>query len=255
MSRPLSRAYVVGMGEVGRRLAAAMSAAGVEVLPVTRSAGWEEAIADGAAMIIIAVREEALAEVVERITAVPPERLVFVQNGWVRPLLARTPGCTRGLIWFTSKGDFFRVLRPSVLAGPWAVPVAAALAPGGITAVAADDGAFAAAEAEKMGFNCVVGLPLAVHGLPLARYLEGREGEARAVFSEALQVTARALGVRPPAAAWREFVGVSEPIGWLQPSSAKALDYRNGAVVRLARQFGMNAPVNARLLDAAGFRV
>jgi ketopantoate reductase len=255
MSRPLSRAYVVGMGEVGRRLAAAMSATGVEVLPVTRDAGWEQAIADGAAMMVVAVREEALAEVVERLAAVPPERLVFVQNGWVRPLLARTPGCTRGLIWFTSKGEFFRVLRPSVLAGPWAAPLSAILASGGITAVAADGGAFAAAEAEKMGFNCVVGLPLAVHGVTLARYLQGRDGEARAVFSEALEVTARALGVPPPAAAWREFVGVSEPIGWLQPSSAKALEYRNGAVVRLARDLGMSAPVNSRLLHAVGFRV
>ncbi len=51
---------------------------------------------------------------------------------------------------------------------------------------------FAAAEAEKMAFNCVVGLPLAVHGVSLGEYLTQHAPEAEAVFGEAATVTARA---------------------------------------------------------------
>jgi ketopantoate reductase len=47
---------------------------------------------------------------------------------------------------------------------------------------------------------------------------------------------------------------VAEPIAWVRASAPKALEYRNGAVVRLAREVGLSAPVNQRLLDAVGFR-
>ncbi len=251
MSGTVSRAHVVGMGEVGRRLAAALTSAGWRVLPVTRVSGWEEALAERDAPLLVCVREEHLADVLVRLGGVAPERLVFVQNGWVRPLLAGFSRCTRGLIWFTSKGDFFRVLRASVLSGPLATALAQALAHGGVAAVAADAGAFAAAEAEKMGFNCVVGLPLAVHRVSLAEYLEREEEEARAVFAEALGVVSRALSVEPLPRAWERFVHDCEPIGWLRTANAKALEYRNGAVVRLARELGEDAPANRLLFEAA----
>jgi ketopantoate reductase len=141
-----------------------------------------------------------------------------------------------------------------VLWGPHAAALAAALERGGIAAVAADATAFAAAEAEKMGFNCVVGLPLAVHRGSLGEYLEREEGEARTVFEEALVVVSRALSVAPRPRAWEEFVRACEPIGWVRAATAKALEYRNGAIVRLARELGTSAPANQRLLEAAGFR-
>ena len=54
-------------------------------------------------------------------------------------------------------------------------------------------------DADKMGFNCVVGLPLAVHGSSLGDYLEVYPGESRAVFEEAVAacsapVNSRLLG-------------------------------------------------------------
>jgi ketopantoate reductase len=226
----------------------------VETHPVTRVSGWEEALASRDGLLVVAVREEALGEVLVRLRTVAPGRLVFVQNGWVGPLLERAPGCTRGLIWFTSKSGFFRVLRPSVLSGPQAAELAATWERGGVPATVADGVRFAAAEAEKMGFNCVAGLPLAVHGVTLSEYLVRFEGEARAVFAEALEVIARAGGAVPPAGAWDDFLRASEPIGWVKASVGKALEFRNGAVVRLARELGMSAPENARLLEAVGFR-
>jgi hypothetical protein len=246
------KVFVIGMGEVGRRLAGALAAAGVEALPVTRSSGWSEALTDHSGLVLVCVREEALPEVVARLRGVASRRLVFVQNGWVRPLLAASPGCSRGLIWFTSKGDFFRVLRPSVFAGPQAQSIAAILSRGGVPSVAVDERAFAAAEAEKMGFNCVVGLPLAVHQVSLADYLKGYPDEARAVFEEAAGVTARALAADASPQWWVEFLHLSVPLGWVRAAAAKALEYRNGAVVRLARDLGLDAPTNARLLKAIG---
>ncbi len=253
MSGGLERVLVVGMGEVGRRLAGALAAAGVEVVPVTRSQGWERLPAERGAPVLVCVREEALAGALAALEGVPPERLVFVQNGWVRDLLAGVPSCSRGLIWFTAKGDFFRVLRASAFGGPAAPALAAALARGGIAATALDPAAFAAAEAEKMGFNCVVGLPLAVHGVSLGEYLAGRADEAEAVFSEATSVTARALGVEPSPTWWPEFRRATEPLAWVRSGASKALQFRNGAVVRLAREIGMEAPANGALLAAAGY--
>ncbi len=255
MSAGPERVLVVGMGEVGRRLAGALDAAGVEVVPVTRSQGWERVAAERAAPVLVCVREEALAGALDSLRDVEPERLVFVQNGWVRDALAGVPGCSRGLIWFAAKGDFFRVLRPSAFAGPAAAALAGALARGGVAAAALDPAAFAAAEAEKMGFNCVVGLPLAVHGVTLGEYLAARTDEAEAVFTEAVAVTARALDVADSATWWPDFLAAAAPIAWVRTGAAKALEFRNGAVVRLARELGMGAPVNEALLAAVGWKV
>ena len=241
---------MIGMGEVGRRLAGALERAGVDVVRVMRAAGWEQTLSADAGARIVCVGETQLAAVVERLRSVPPESLVFVQNGWIRPDLAAVAGHTRGLVWFTSKGEFFRSLRPSLFAGPLAVDMAAVLSAGGIAAEALDDAAFRAAEAEKMGFNCVVGLPLAVHGITLAEYVTRHPAEARAVFDEAAAVTARALGVAADPGWWADFLLAAEPLGWVKSGAPKALAYRNGAVVALARRLGLDAPINLRLLAA-----
>lgn len=248
----MQKVFVIGMGEVGRRLAGALTAAGVDVVPVTRDSGWDEALGGSGAARLVCVGETQLAALVPRLRGVPPAALAFVQNGWIRPELEDLPGHTRGLVWFTSKGDFFRVLRPSPFCGPLAAELAAALTAGGIAAEALDDAAFRTAEAEKMGFNCVVGLPLAVHRVTLGEYLERHGDEARAVFAEAAAVTARSLGVAV-GSGWREaFVRAAEPLAWVRSGAPKALDHRNGAVVRLARELGVAAPANERLLVAAG---
>jgi ketopantoate reductase len=253
MSMDAGRVFIIGMGEVGRRFTGALARAGVRTASVTRHSGWEEALADPGGVLLVCVREETLAEVLPRLRGVDPQRLVFVQNGWVRPLLEVFPGCTRSLIWFTSKGEFFKLLRPSVFCGTQAAFLAEALGRGGVPSVAVGEDAFAAAEAEKMGFNCVVGLPLTVHGVSLSEYLERHREEARAVFTEAVSVTARATGVAASPGWWDELVRLSGPIGWVRASAAKALEYRNGAVVRLARELGLAAPANERLLEVVGF--
>lgn len=237
------------MGEVGRRLAGALERAGVDVIPVTRQGGWET-LAAGDGPVLVCVREEVLPQLLPRLAELRQRRLVFVQNGWVRPLLAALPECTRGLIWFTSKGNFFHVLRPSPFSGPLAEPLAQWLHRGGIPGVALDGEDFAAADVEKMGFNCVVGLPLAVHGVSLGEYLERWRDEAHAVFEEAVTVLAQAVGVSVDPRWWPAFEKSAAPLHWVRVSTAKALEWRNGAVVGEARRLGVSAPLNQRLLAA-----
>lgn len=244
-------AYVIGMGEVGRRLAAALAASGTPVVPVTRDRGWSEAAGPEPGLRLICVREEALEPVLRALDAVPSRRLVLIQNGWIRPLLEHSPDATRGLIWFTSKGDFFRQLRPSPFSGPAADGLADALRRGGIEAEAAPADRFAGLEADKMGFNCVVGLPLAVHGLSLGEYLEAHADEARELFEESASVVAEAVGSELDPGWWPAFVADVEPIRWVRASAPKALEFRNGAVAELARRLGRPVPVTGRLLAAA----
>lgn len=253
MSIDYDTVFVIGMGEVGRRLAGALESTGVRTVPVTRAEGWEEALSPTPGLRLLCVREEALESCLDRLAGVAPEQLVAVQNGWINHLLAPFPGCTRGLIWFTSKGDFFRVLRPSPFAGPAAPWLAGALERGGLAAAAVPGVELAALDADKMGFNCVVGLPLAVHGVSLGDYLDTRPDEAEALFTESVTVCARAHGTTVEPAWWPRFVVTVEPLDWVKASAAKALEYRNGAVQRLGRKLGIATPVTDRLLAAAGW--
>jgi ketopantoate reductase len=244
----MQRIHVIGMGEVGRRLAGALHRAGIATLPVTRTQGWDEAREDREGLCIVCVREEALAEVLDTLRGHPSDRLVLVQNGWIRPLLHDLPNATRGLIWFNSKGEFFQILRPNPFLGPVAEPLSLALAAGGLPSEAVDTNTFNRLDADKMAFNCVVGLPLAVHGSSLEEYLEEFPEEARAVFEEATDACSAATGAQIDRRAWDAFRASAEHLGWVRVSEAKALDFRNRAVVALAAENGRKAPVNSDLL-------
>lgn len=240
------------MGEVGRRLAGALHRAGVAAIPVTRTQGWDEAREDRDGLCLVCVREEALAEVLDALHGVPSERLVVIQNGWIRPLIHDLPGITRGLIWFTSKGEFFQILRPNPFAGPAARDLSLALAAGGLPSEAVDSHLFDRLDADKMGFNCVVGLPLAVNGTTLEEYLADSAEEARAVFEETVDTCSAAIGADHDENAWQAFLASAQHIGWIRVAEAKALDFRNRAVIALAAGMGRPAPVNAELLRKYG---
>ena len=248
----IPRVHIIGMGEVGRRLAGALHRAGITALPVTRTRGWDEAREDRQGICLICVREDELAEVLEALSDVPSERLVLIQNGWIRPLLHDLPNATRGLIWFTSKGEFFQILRPNVFSGPVAADMALALAAGGLPSEAVEAGIYDRLDADKMGFNCLVGLPLAVHGLSLGDYLESFPEEARAVFDEAVGACSAAIGAEIDSGDWDAFLESAQHLGWVRVSEAKALGFRNQAVVALAAESGLPAPINTELLQKYG---
>jgi len=251
MQERLQRVFVIGVGEVGGRLTAALRRSDVQVDEVTREQGWPEASSDTEDLRLVCVREEQLASVLERLRKVPDTAIAAIQNGWIRPVLNGRTGITRGLIWFTSKGDFFRVLRPSPFHGPSAEPLAEALAAGELSAVSVGDRRFRELEADKMGFNCVVGLPLAVHRLSLGEYLERLPDEARTLFEESVSTCARALGAIVSSQWWDAFTASIEPLAWVRSTKAKALEFRNGAIAALAADHGTTVPVTERLLAIA----
>jgi ketopantoate reductase len=249
---PLERIYIIGTGEVGRRLSQALRTSGSEVIEVTRCEGWDHATHDPDGVRLVCVREEDLAMVLDRLAGVPDRSIICIQNGWIRPVLSGMPHVTRGLVWFTSKGDFFEILRPSPFYGPFADNLTSRLTAGGILATSVDNAEFAALEADKMGFNCVVGLPLAVHGVTLQTYLADYDDEARELFEESVTTCAHALGAATDPGWWREFCVATQPLGWIRTTAAKALEFRNGAVARLAREHGISVPVTDRLLNEVG---
>lgn len=243
---------MIGMGEVGRRLAEALGTAGWEVVPVTRAAGWDRAL-DGtdSSPRIVAVREEALGGVLERVPAalVPP--LVLVQNGFLEAVHDDLTTVTRGLIWFTSKGEFFRELCPSLFYGAHAADLVAALAAGGLSVEVLDDReAFLREMIVKGIWNCVVGLPLAVHDVDLATYLRDERDELVALVAE----SARAAGAQyrvtvDPKVTLDKILDTTTELGWVK-GGAKALPWRNGAIAIFGRRHGVPTPVNDRLLGA-----
>jgi ketopantoate reductase len=240
---------IIGLGEVGRVFERCAKAADQEVAVVRRGAAPVSA-ALAAGPVIAAVREDDLAPLVPLVAPLAP-RVVFPQNGLVEPVLASLGAVTRGLLWFTAKGDFFEILAPSVFHGPEASATAALLEAGGVTArEEPDPRRFAEALATKLVWNSVVGLPLAVHGVPLGRYLAKHADEARAIVEEGCRALGPALGVAlDPDAAHATLLATTTKLGWMT-GGAKALDFRNRAIARLGRIHGVRTPINDGLLAA-----
>jgi ketopantoate reductase len=249
------RAHIIGMGEVGRRIESTLSRAGWTVHPVTRSDGWEAVLAaDDPSSRIVAVREEALGEVLDRFPATLRDRLVLVQNGFLEPVHGDLGPVTRGLIYFTSKGDFFRVLCPSPFHGKQAATLVDALAAEGIPAeTIAEPDPFLDAMIVKGIWNAVVGLPLAVHEVDLASYLRDRRPELESLVEESARACGRHYGVEvDAAAALAKILETTGDLGWVR-GGKKALPWRNGAIAWFGRRHDVPTPVNDRLLRDAGY--
>jgi ketopantoate reductase len=243
------------LGEVGRRLAIALDMAGWTVCPVTRREGWRVAVERrDPSPRIVAVREEQLGAVLQRFPAEMRERLVLVQNGFLEPVHGELGPVTRGLIYFTAKGDFFRVLCPSLFHGRHAAALAEAISRVGLaTELLEDRASFLEAMIVKGIWNAVVGLPLAVHGVDLAGYLTDRRDELEALADESARACAAEYGVQVLGeTAVQKILDTTAELGWVR-GGKKALDWRNGAIARFGRLHGVATPVNDRLLREVGY--
>jgi hypothetical protein len=223
---------IIGRGEVARVFERCAKARDEEVRIVVRGEDPSaRALADGP--VVVAVREEDLGALIAPLRPIA-ERCVFPQNGWIDPLLAPLGRITRGLLWFTAKGELFRDLIPSVFYGPYAEEMVRLFAAGSVSA----------------RVN-VVGLPLAVRKLTLAEYLVTHADEARAIMDETCKAFEAELGIAiDPDATYKTLLDTTTELGGLR-GGKKALDVRNGAVVRLAETHGLDAPVNAKLMSMA----
>jgi hypothetical protein len=246
------RAFVIGMGEVGRRLAGALARADWTVQPVTRDRGWVEAADESdAAPRIVAVREHDLGAALEQLPRTLRPRVVLVQNGFLEEVHGPLGPVTRGLIYFTSKGEFFQVLCPSPFHGPLAPGLVPALEAGGIPCKELTErDAFLRAMIVKGIWNVVVGLPLAVHGVDLATYLDRHRDEMEALAGESARAGGAEYGVELSGTVpVRKILETTPALGWIK-GGAKALEWRNLAIARFGRRHGIPTPVNDSLLRA-----
>ncbi|MEM7168127.1 MAG: hypothetical protein AAF581_21945 [Planctomycetota bacterium] len=247
-------AFVIGPGEVGRRLGGALESQQWQVTTVRRNDGWDAATAATDGPRLLCMREEDIVAAFGRFSAQQRSSTVLVQNGFLEAGIPATDlaGTTRGLIWFTSKGDFYLPLRTSVLFGPWANALAEAFNQAGVPfEVSADESAFLRDMIIKGFWNTVVGLPLAVHGVDLGTYLADFGDEIEQLAHESVTACAPEYGVEVAVSdALSTLHETTTELGWVKTSAAKALDWRNGAVAAFGRKHGVPTPVNDRLLAA-----
>lgn len=249
------RAILIGPGEVGRRLGGALERAGWTVATVTRTSGWDTATDAGdRAPRIVAVREDDLGDVLDRLGPALRPRTVLVQNGFLEAVHGDLGPVTRGLIWFMSKKDVFRELTTSLFYGPLAGDLVVPLARSGLAVARIEERERALREMILKGlWNCLVGLPLAVHETDLATYRREREDELRGMLDEGCAAAGPEFGVTvTPEEALVRIDATIGPIGFVR-GGAKALPWRNGAIAAFGRRHRVPTPVTDRLLRAVGF--
>ncbi len=152
---------IIGAGRVGGALAQRARDAEVEHVLVDRTQGWD-AIGASEAPIFVAVRNDDLGAILERIDEKHHGRLVFTQNGMLRPWLQRRglAGATRGLLFFAvpTRGAPLEPGGNSPFTGPQAEVTAAWLRRLEVPATAVAPESFAVTELEKLLWNCCFGL-------------------------------------------------------------------------------------------------
>ena len=70
----------------------------------------------------------------------------------------------------------------------------------------------------------------------------------RGTSSNAVSVCPATLGCEVDDDGWQRFLESAQPLAWVRASHARALAFRNQAVVALAAELGREVPVNSGLL-------
>lgn len=246
---------VIGAGRIGGALAARDPQ---RFALVDRERGWAslDDPAGVGAPILLAVRNDALPEVVERIPAQRRRDLVFVQNGMLRPWIdeAGLGGCTRGLLFMAvpTRGAAIEPGGESPFCGPRAQAVVDALSACGIPAVVVDEAAFKAVELEKLIWNCAFGLLCEAEGCDVGTVVEDHGDALAQLAAEMHAVGSRALDVSV------EFEPLLDRLRAYSRSipryrgALKEWRWRNGWFVDVASEQGRATPVHARLLAKVG---
>ncbi|EDM79709.1 hypothetical protein PPSIR1_16645 [Plesiocystis pacifica SIR-1] len=252
---------VVGAGRVGTALAALDPE---RVTLVDRVANWAfvgaEAPGRPGEPIVLAVRNDALPAVLERIPKARHPDLVFVQNGMLRPYLdARGLGeATRGLLFFAvpTRGAALEPGGESPFCGPKAEAVVEDLLAMGVPAAVVDAPKFAAVELEKLIWNSAFGLLCEARACDVGTVVREHGEALRALVAEMLAVGGPELGLVGEAAL--ELEALVERLASYSLSIAsyrgavKEWTWRNGWFVERARARGRACPVHDGLLAEVG---
>ncbi len=254
----MSDVVIVGAGRIGSVFA--------RLLPEARVVRRGETI-PAASCTILCVGEQDLPAAWAALPAPASvgEGVVVLQNGLVGPWLEaclpdpEARACvTRGVINFAAPARDGAAFPggTSVFFGPEAGRVVRVLVAGGIPArEAADTTDFARAEATKLAWTCAFGLLGSVHACTVGEILASHGEALDMLLAELTPVLAGAAGVALDAEGLRADVrayAAGIP-GW--SARLKALDWRNGAVVRAARGLGARSTLHEGWLARVGVLV
>jgi hypothetical protein len=253
----LRKIEVIGAGRIGTALVARDPE---RFALIDRESGWERLEGAAGWPILLAVRNDDLDEVLERVPGHRRGDLCFVQNGMLRPWLAEHGladagrEATRGLLFLAvpSRGATIEPGGESPFFGPHAEALVAAFTAASLPARAVDAPTFAAIELEKLLWNSCFGLLGDAYDASVGEVVEGCYAELRELVAELLELGAPALGVTlelDPLVARLAAYSRSIPS---YRGAVKEWRWRNGWFVELAHAQDRELPVHDRLLARAG---
>lgn len=248
---------VIGAGRIGTALAARRDDHGQQrFVLVDRERGWERIEPDAEGPIMLAVRNDDLAAVLDRVPDSRHRDLVFVQNGMLRPWLEDRglTGATRGLLFLAvpSVGAPIEPGGESPFWGPHAQAMVEAFTAVGLPAKVVDARTFAAIELEKLIWNCAFGLFCQALDCDVGTVVEQHRPRLRLLVAELLAVGGPALGVE------LELDPLVERLCEYSRSipryrgAVKEWPWRNGWFVSTARARKIRTPTHDMLLLATG---
>ncbi len=248
---------VIGAGRVGLALKRRSEARGAEPVVLVDRHGGNEALRGAQGdPILVAVRNDDLPAVIQRVPTYRREDLVFVQNGAIRDLLREhsLAGATRGLLYFAVASRDAEIVEGLVspFCGPHALTMARFFSSLGLQAHAMDWGRFSYYELEKLLWLATHGLLCQAHGCTVGELVAKHRDELHALVAELCLVGRAAVGVdADPAYVTGRLVAYSETIpDW--PASVKEWAYRNGWLRSEARRLKVATPLHDELIDRLG---
>ncbi len=247
---------IIGAGRIGGALAALSAEHSLACDLITREHGHQALSSDAGDPILVAVRNDDLDPVLERVPAARRGDLVLIQNGMLRPWL-RERGLrevTRGLLFFAvgCRGDRPLPGAPSPFTGPHAPAMVTWLTTLGLPAEVVDAPTFAAIELEKLIWNCAFGLLCQVREADVGVVVDEHAEELQALVAEMAEIGARALGVELDLLPLVERLSAySRSIAGYR-GAVKEWPWRNGWFVSRAAEYGLAMPVHSALLDLVG---
>ena len=248
---------VIGAGRVGTSLHRRARERGLPCTLVSRTDGWD-AVSDGmpGRPILVAVRNDDLRVLVDR---VPPHRhldLVFVQNGMIRPLLRdlHLARCTRGLLFLAADAREGELAPGGVspFCGPHDTAIVQWLVGLGLSAQAVDWAMFTAAELEKLVWNAAFGLLCDRWDCDVRTVVNDHRDDLSRLAGELSRVGRASMGVDFELDRLVErLVAYALTIPTWR-ASVKEWKWRNGWFDRTATHFGLSTAFHRELVTAVG---
>lgn len=244
---------IIGAGRIGNALAERSRQKQRDVQVLTRQDDWQVLAKAGKAPILVCTRNDDLDNVLQRVPKSRHHDLVFIQNGMIRPWLARHAlhEATRGLLFFAvqTRGAPIDTGPPSPFHGRHAAAVVAELRALDIPAEEVSATDFAQWELEKLLWNCVFGLLCTAYDMTVGQVLEAHREEVVELATELLDVGQSALMADAPmdkGAVLTRLLQYSLAI----PHNRAAIrewTWRNGWFVSEASRQGRPLPLHTRL--------